>query len=560
MIRQHPLVTDQVQDLEARVAQVPDSRTKIDLLNDLAWELRDSDRERSRELSEAACELSSSVPAGESPYVIGMAGSLRALGFWNIRVGNFHVALSQSMQALAHLEGVTAPALKADVLRNLAETFMLIGNHADGLAHAYQALALVRERGDLGREAFVLDIIGALYTGSGDSAQALRTFAEVLPLYRALGHTRGEAIILNNQAMTYLAIGELDRALEASLAALRLARDIGFTVLDVTATSTVGEVYLAMGDHAQASAYFEQCLLRARQHGFRRDELWGLLLLGEVAQRQQQYQLALSHLGPALALANELGARSEQVRCHKLLAEVHEQQGNLKEALAHFKRFHETNELVFNFESAQKIANLGVIYQVETAKRDAEINFLKTIELQKEIQERKHAQEALQHLATTDSLTGLLNRREFFIRAERAFDLALCEPHPLSAILFDLDYFKRINDTYGHAMGDQVLVSVAKILRDNTRRNEIAGRYGGDEFVILLPGSDLAAGQKLASRLKLKFTSELSLMPLTKVLLQVSMGVSACYDDCASLDLLLEHADKAMYAAKRAGRNRIVAY
>lgn len=560
MIRQHLMVTEQLQDLDARLAQVSDARTEIDLLNDLAWELRDIDPERSRELSRVACEQSSALPADESPYLLGIVGSLRALGFSNIRVGNFHLALSQSMQALEHLEGIAAPALKADVLRNLAETFMLMGDHAEGLAHAYNALALARERGDLGREAFILDIVGALYSGSGDSAQALRTFAEVLALYRALGHTRGEAIILNNQAMTYLAVGDLARALQASLAALRLAQDIGFTLLYVTATSTVGEVYLAMGDLVQASVYFEQCLSRARQHGFRRDELWGLLLLGEVAQRQQQNELALSHLGHALALANEMGARSEQVRCHKLLAEVHEQQGDLKQALSHFKRFHETNELVFNHESAQKIANLGVIYQVETAKRDAEINFLKTIELQKEIEERKQAQEALQQLAITDSLTGLLNRREFFIRAERAFDLALCEPHPISAILFDLDYFKRINDTYGHAMGDQVLVSVAKIVRDNTRRNEIVGRYGGDEFIILVPGSDLEGGQKLAKRLQHKITSELRLMPLASVFVQVSMGVSACYDDCSSLDLLLEHADKAMYAAKRAGRNRIVAY
>jgi len=163
----------------------------------------------------------------------------------------------------------------------------------------------------------------------------------------------------------------------------------------------------------------------------------------------------------------------------------------------------------------------------------------------------------VQKLAITDALTNLYNRRGFFEIGRREIERARRFKHPLSVILMDIDHFKKINDTYGHAAGDRVLVSLATTLLNNTRSIDIIGRYGGDEFVILLPETDLFTANAVSERL-LQFASEISI-PTEKgmVSLTVSIGLSKAVADTQDLNSLIETADTALYFAKQRGRNRI---
>ncbi len=294
----------------------------------------------------------------------------------------------------------------------------------------------------------------------------------------------------------------------------------------VTALSTLGEVYLGIKDFARAEEYLLQALALSRQHKARSDEFQCQLNLGKLYQALQNDEATLAAFECALALSHACNDRRGESQCHQLLSEEYEKRGEHAAALQHFKQFHTLKETVFNEHTAKRLAGLQVTYQVETAKRDAEIHYLKTIELRREIEERKSAQANLENLATHDFLTGLLNRREFFQLGEQELARALQAGQPLTAILFDLDHFKQVNDYYGHAIGDQALIFVTKALNESLRQGELIGRYGGDEFAILLPGSNSAQGRQVAERLRERMASEPISTPKGGLFLTLSLGIA----------------------------------
>ena len=168
----------------------------------------------------------------------------------------------------------------------------------------------------------------------------------------------------------------------------------------------------------------------------------------------------------------------------------------------------------------------------------------------------KNAQVELQRLATTDSLTGICNNRCFFENGEREIQRARRYERPLSVLMFDIDHFKRINDTYGHAAGDQVLVAITAACRTLLRDIDIFGRLGGEEFAILLPETDLAGGKATAERLRSAITGTRIETGGATPHVTISVGVSVLLPDDDSIEQVLKRADDAMYGAKRSGRNR----
>jgi diguanylate cyclase (GGDEF)-like protein len=161
----------------------------------------------------------------------------------------------------------------------------------------------------------------------------------------------------------------------------------------------------------------------------------------------------------------------------------------------------------------------------------------------------------LRRQATVDPLTQLFNRRAFFEAAERALKRTRIGEQQITLVLLDLDHFKAINDTYGHSFGDQVLVQFAETLRGNLRPQDILARFGGEEFVCLLPETGLRAGVGLAERLRLAV--EAASTGRDGPGYTVSIGVAE--DSDTNLDGLIHKADTALYQAKRDGRNRVVA-
>ena len=166
----------------------------------------------------------------------------------------------------------------------------------------------------------------------------------------------------------------------------------------------------------------------------------------------------------------------------------------------------------------------------------------------------------VQRLATTDTLTEQFNRRRFFELGEMEMHRFRRFRQPLSAIMLDLDNFKEINDSFGHAAGDVVLFNVARRIRDSIRVVDILGRYGGDEFAILLPDASIEDAREIAERIRLAILAALIHPEQEVISIAISLGIAQATDQTDTLSGLLGRADAALYQAKQTGRNRVVEY
>jgi len=168
----------------------------------------------------------------------------------------------------------------------------------------------------------------------------------------------------------------------------------------------------------------------------------------------------------------------------------------------------------------------------------------------------------LERLANTDYLTNLYNRRRFYRTSEKMFAEALKTGYPISITLLDLDCFKKINDTHGHMIGDQVLVHVAHLIREHCRENDMAARYGGEEFAILHPDVDKSTAFQIVEKIR-KYVEEI---PYANEENEINVTFSAGIVDlescknCPRVDDMFALADKALYRAKDGGRNQVVVF
>lgn len=165
----------------------------------------------------------------------------------------------------------------------------------------------------------------------------------------------------------------------------------------------------------------------------------------------------------------------------------------------------------------------------------------------------------MQKMSITDYLTNIANRRHFMERFRQEFNRTKKFNFPLSFLIIDIDFFKKINDTYGHLVGDEILRQVAAILSDKIREIDFIGRYGGEEFVVFLPEASPKAALMAAERLRSCVESFVFKAYDEKLNVTISIGASTFPVNAQDKEELLELADKALYVAKEQGRNRVVA-
>lgn len=164
----------------------------------------------------------------------------------------------------------------------------------------------------------------------------------------------------------------------------------------------------------------------------------------------------------------------------------------------------------------------------------------------------------LDQLAFTDSLTQIYNRRFFFETARKHIEQAKRKNNPTSIVLFDIDQYKKVNDAHGHIIGDQILIHLADLCKEILRSEDVFARYGGDEFVVLLPDTTNESAMNLAERIRTKVSENPLLLDNCKVSITISMGVSTMpKNNALSIHMLLNRADEALYCSKKSGRNSV---
>jgi diguanylate cyclase (GGDEF)-like protein len=208
----------------------------------------------------------------------------------------------------------------------------------------------------------------------------------------------------------------------------------------------------------------------------------------------------------------------------------------------------------------------------ELVRKESELSKINE-ELLKEIAIRKQTEEALRESeeafklqAIIDSLSGLFNRRHFYELAEIEISKSLRYRRPLSAIMFDIDFFKRINDTFGHSAGDKVIATVANITKEALRTTDLSARYGGEEFIVFLPETSAPQAAGVAERLRKQIENTIFREGDSRIKVTVSLGVNDYLGETSSrtnkviLSEFISLADQAMYASKSNGRNQVTIF
>lgn len=553
---------EKTEDLERQLAAAPDVMSQVDILNTLAWKLRyTNDPAHTLQLGKQALELIEQNDLSKPDWQYQNARSLKNIGFAYKELDQYDLALEAYTQALSLYKSLNDQESVAQVLDHIGLLYAQIGNYPQALNHFLGGLDVGHELGRKDIEAECLNNIGFAYVLLNENANALPYLTQCLGLYQELNQLRGQVWVCGSLCDAYYHLGDYVQALDYGMRSIQLSLEVSDRRSQTESLVSVGRIFVQKGDYPQALEYFQQALKIDQTEGFKPETSNALRHIGDVYYRLSRADEALPYLQQAHATALQINSRYLLMASCQSLADAFELAGDFKLALEYHKQFHEINESIFNEQTDLKLKTLDVTHRVETARREAEIYYLRNVELQREIEERQKIQAALQEMATTDPLTGILNRRHFYALAEHAVERMQHHNRPLSVIMLDIDHFKRVNDTYGHAVGDQALIKIASLLQKNMRQADLVARYGGEEFVILLPETNLAQAIRIAERLR-KQVPKLGIdVRYPQLILTVSLGIA---DDggqqAPSLSDLLGWADQALYKAKQSGRNRISVY
>jgi len=534
---------------------------ELDQIQALAQQYLKTNPNNAIKVTEQTITWLASIRTNKDEYAQELSDFLLLQGDAYCSIGNHQQGLQSYQQSLNLIEK-TRPLI--EVGRRLCKVGAVQAhqkNYSKALQILFRTLDIAQKTREKSLEGQVLNHIGFIYVDLSEPMKGLSYLQQSYDILEEHGSGEEIGVTVNSLCLAYFKLGKYEKALSYGQKAATYFQNNEVFQLAADAWINIGRVYLGMANLAQA----EQALLQANHladtYHFHQHASIALSLLGKVQIEQNQFKEAEKNLKKSLELAGEISLHSIKADCHLMLSDLYAAAGNHKQAYEHHQAFHEEKEQTYQRDIANRVRVLELSHHLETAKNISETLQAQNEALREEVRLRKRTQAKLEALSRIDPLTGLFNRRHFFELAEKEFSRARRYRRPVSAIMVDLDHFKTINDNHGHIVGDQVLAEVAQRIQQNSREVDIVGRYGGEEFIILLPETNLEDALILAERIWKSLTARPASTSKLVLPLQASLGVSSCSNgvDTPLYDLI-EQADQALYRAKDLGRNRIEAY
>jgi diguanylate cyclase (GGDEF)-like protein len=575
------------------------TRERIDALNDEAWSSRFTSRAHAETLAREALER-----AEADQYFTGMALALRTLGVQRQYFqSDYEGALEMLQRAFVLLDQAGEVRGRGDVLNGIGHIRLRQGEHAEAARLHREALRIHRDVGDTVGEGSSLNLLGIVSYRAGDYASAVEYHQASMALREQAGDQTGVGHTLVNIGIIYGEMGEPERLLEYMHRALQILEDhdpqvasacranigtackalgryddaleylqraiAGFQAIghvdEAICLSVSGHIHEARGSDDVARAHYLRALDLVRTSGAGMHEPEILIRLGSLEVRRGEVDSGLAHLQGALDLAHAQDARQHVYEAHEALTEAYERMGDTARALEHHRAFHNVWKDIFGTETNVRIQNVRVRAEVAQSEREAEILREKNEALTRADEEKARLLEQLREQAAElerqtreDALTGVFNRRHLDALLATEWERALRFGRALAVAMLDVDHFKDVNDRFSHAVGDEVLRTVARILRDHTRGVDAVARYGGEEFCLVLVETDAEEGARLCDRLRGMVESYDWSAVRPGLAVTISAGVAGS-DEAEDPDALLATADTRLYAAKHAGRNRVCA-
>lgn len=491
--------------------------------------------------------------------------------------GDAHITLERSLRALYLRRQVNNPGKLAENLNLVGAACFESGDTSGAEKYWMEGLEVARSCNHESAETHILSNIAVIKHGAGHSEEAVSYFTECMERHEKKQDMVSLVRTLTNLAGTY---SDLERFAEAEAVcdrALHILPTLDNNLVEPWTRVTQSGIYRRQGRLDEADAVLALGWAAAERAGTSR---YVPLLLGEqglVARGRKDYASAQDALEQSLELARVGNQRQHTVEILRYLAEIAEETGDMALALQRFKELHEISRKMER-EAAERRVEANLVaervkraeLQTQTARHEAELLRKHQEELEATNRELAAANEQnecllarlreqarhLERLTVEDPLTGLFNRRYLSDYLERQIMQARAVGYPLSIAIIDLDNFKRINDTFSHAVGDIVLKTVARLLRESSRITDTAVRYGGEEFLLVLPGASVTDAANVLER----FRSSLQAYPwhTERDSLSVTGSIGIATDSGAEeLENLLARADHHLYRAKTSGKNRI---
>lgn len=475
---------------------------------------------------------------------------------------------------------------EVQILVNLADDNIQQGQYELALNSLTRAYDLSKALQDSEISNNVLNSIANVYFNTGQYEQAHRYYSELITLDEASGNQETLAVSLfnlghvNATQKNYL---DADSNFERSLAITRQLDDVSGTAYTLKA--------LGVNAQAQSNIEMAQTYLKEALQLFETldDAMQAAAVhrhLGDIAQIEKQFEQAVHHYETALPVLASNGFNIALLRTYRGMSTAYEQVQNYKKAFISQRAY--TQLLQQQLEQQNKETTQRLQVQFETQqfsdanKRLELLNKSQQQELQHRQQllkmqyivialttsiiiliaifwwrSRQHAHN-MQKLATLDDLTGLKNRRAILEYGMQEWQRSDRFNRPICCLLFDIDHFKGINDTFGHAAGDDVLKSFSNSVKSSLRKTDAFGRFGGEEFLLIATETDIKQAEVLAERIRQEIEG-IHHEDLNGRNVTVSIGIVQLTDE-QSLEDLIAHADLALYQAKDSGRNKAVVF
>jgi diguanylate cyclase (GGDEF)-like protein len=511
------------------------------------------------------------------------AGILTCRGGLQERLGANTEALTLYDQAVSTARSSPDDEMLASALHYRGYLRGLQGRYAEALDDLRQSQTLYEKLGMATHAMTTLGSIATTYRRMGDYPQALGIYREALQQQRSLGMKREQAITEHNIGRVEENLKNWDAAARSFETSLQLNRELGYFRGEGFALRGLAAVAQGRGDPRRALQSLDNAQTAQRQTPDVRLSAVISVARGISLHALNRLPAARAELMSALEILRKAGALNELVTVYEHLGRVDADLGDWRRAFQWQEASKSTTERLLRNQIDEQFSTLK--FEFDTARREKEYQaLLREREANRRVLEQSRRATILQYvaivlggfitallatlafrhnrnsrrmqnLALTDDLTGVPNRRSVLSLLPQAMQ---ANPGSTTAVLVvDIDHFKLINDTFGHGTGDRVLQLIANVLRTTLRPKEFFGRIGGEEFLIVLPGSDVptALSRAEAFRMAVKGADITALMPeLNALTVSIGITISRSGDSVSSI---LQRADMALYRAKAAGRNRV---
>ena len=517
------------------------------------------------EQASIAYHLSISGPFVDEPYLAGVANSLYALAQINLFWKKFGLALAQTNNSQKIAELLKDEALIIKNVRLLAEIYYLLNNFEKAEELFTQLCKLPKADVFRVMEVEAYQFLAQIALLEKQTMQAQGYILKSIDLCKKfnLNAQIGNSYLIYSRIC--LAAGDNSNAAFAVSRAISISHQDRYPLIYVQSLDILGTMDLNMEKYAEAELNFSLMASYALRYKMEGEYLQALLGICIVKQRSGDESAYLEALQEMVSLPYLDEHHEFQSKVHLLFSQYYESKKEYNLALSSYKKHFSAQQVWQKKQLAENLQALEAIHQTESILLDAEMEGEINSKLNKEIEERIWAEKQLRqseakfrNLAIIDSLTGLYNRHYFYQIGQKEVERSLRYHLPLSLIMMDIDHYKEINDTYGHRVGDYVLTQISQIIQNAIRKIDVACRYGGEEFVILLPETDIEQANHVAERIRITLDETAITFENELISVTASLGIVDLSTDTLLIEKMLAKADEAMYRAKQMGRNQVV--